>query len=127
MTPFFKQGNAECPFYCRTRDSDVDHYINGRRFIERLWEECAPFVDANASHHAIDDMPPAFWELYLAHALRRSGITLVRQQRTKKTQRSPDLRAANPTVWIEAVTPTPGVRRDILLFKLAAAPLFPHV
>jgi hypothetical protein len=127
MTRFFKQGNAKCPFYCRTRYSDADHYLSGHHFIERLWEECAPSVDANASHHAIDDMPPVFWELYRAHALRHSGITLVRQQRTKEMQRGPDHRAANPTVWIEAVTPSPGVRRDILLFKLAAAPLFPHV
>jgi hypothetical protein len=87
----------------------------GRKFREQLRQECCHFLDANASHHAMTDMPPSvFWELYLAHALRRSGINIVEQNRTKKKQRGPDLRATNPDVWIEAVVAYPGSGEDAL-------------
>lgn len=84
-----------------------------RPFIEQLWQECAPFVDANATDHAMQNLPAVFWELYLAHALRRVGISITQQQRTKKQQRGPDLRAEQPDVWL-AVAPTPGTGQDAL-------------
>lgn len=111
---FFLQGKAKCAMYSRTRDSDEAHYARGRAFIEKIWQECAPFVDSNARHHAKEDLPSVFWELYLAHALRRSGISIVAQPRRKKSQRGPDLFAADPPVWIEAVVPTSGTGPDAL-------------
>jgi hypothetical protein len=131
MSAFFTPGGAPCPICCRTRDSAEGHHAGGRAFIERLWQECAPFVDANATDHARQDMPPVFWELYLAHVLRRAGISIMPQQRTKKTQRGPDLFAKNPDVWIEAVVPTPGTGQDGLkapqLGKVYDIPIEPFV
>jgi hypothetical protein len=94
--------------YSRARDLNDKHNTKGRLFLDQLWQECAPFVDANAARHAMEDLPSVFWELYLALALRQSGITIVRLNRTKKAQRGPDLLAENPDVWIKAVTPGPG-------------------
>jgi hypothetical protein len=107
-TSFFQEGAAKCTHYSRTRDSEEDPHPAAREFIERLWKECALYVDSNALDHAKQDMVSVFWELYLAHALKRSGIALVQQSRTKKKQRGPDLRAQNPDVWIEAIAPTAG-------------------
>jgi hypothetical protein len=100
--------------YSQTRDSNEEHLARGRAFIEKIWQECAPFVDSNACYHAKEYLPPVFWELYLAHALRRSGISIVAQPRRKKSQGGPDLLAANPPVWIEAVVPTSGTGPDAL-------------
>jgi hypothetical protein len=100
--------------YSRARDLPDKHHTQGRTFLEQLWQECGRFLDANAAHHAMVDMPPVFWELYLAHALRRSGINIVEQNRGKKTQRGPDLFAVDPEVWIEAVVANPGSGGDAL-------------
>jgi hypothetical protein len=114
MKSFFRPGKAPCPIYCRTRDLPQEHHARGRAFIEQLWQECAPFLDANAPHHAMQGLPSVFWELYLTHALRHAGISIAQQQRTKKRQRGPDLLAEHPDVWLEAVTPTPGTGQDAL-------------
>jgi hypothetical protein len=100
--------------YSRTRDLPDKHHTKGRKFLEQLWQECGRFLDANAPHHAMVDMPPVFWELYLAHALRRSGINVVEQNRRKKSQRGPDLCAVDTEVWIEAVVANPGTGGDAL-------------
>jgi hypothetical protein len=59
-------------------------------------------------------MPTVFWELYLAHGLNSSGISLQPQARTKQNQKGPDLFAANPDVWIEAVMPGLGTGPDAM-------------
>jgi hypothetical protein len=59
-------------------------------------------------------MPTVFWELYLAHALSTSGVSLQPQARTKKNQKGPDLFATNPDVWIEAIMPGPGTGPDAM-------------
>ena len=54
------------------------------------------------------------WELYLAHTLNSSGISVKPQPRTKKNQKGPDLFAANPDVWIEAIMPERGTGPDAM-------------
>ncbi len=68
--------------------------------MEALWHDCAAFVDPDTLQRATLSMPAVFWELYLAHALKSSGISLQPQARTKRNQEGPDLFAANPDVWI---------------------------
>lgn len=111
---FFQTGAASCVYYVRTRDSHEDPHPRGREFLERWWNESSPFVDLDVLNRARQDLPSVFWELYLAHALRRQGISLVTQARTKKNQRGPDLRAESPDVWIEAVAPNCGTGEDAL-------------
>ncbi len=66
-------------------------------------------------------MPSVFWELYLAHTLKSSGISLQPQTRTKQNQKGPDLFAANPDVWIEAVMARIGTGQDAMEYPLMGA------
>jgi hypothetical protein len=111
---FFKPGNFPCPIYCRTRDKTDEHNTLGREFMEAMWRDSGVFLDADALQRATLCMPAVFWELYLAHTLKSCGISLQPQARTKKNQKGPDLFAANPDVWIEAVMPGPGTGPDAM-------------
>ncbi len=112
---FFQPGPAKCIYYQRTRDREHDPYPASREFLELLWLECSRYLDANALSHAKENMAAVFWELYLAYSLLKLNISLVGQPRTKKRQRGPDLHTENPSVWIEAIAPTPGCGEDALL------------
>ena len=114
MGTFFKPGNFQCPIYCRTRDKTDKNNTLGREFIEALWRDCAAFVDPNTLQRATQHMPTVFWELYLAHTLKHSGISIQPQARTKKNRKGPDLFATNPDVWIEAVMPGLGTGPDAM-------------
>jgi len=98
---FFKPGDFPCHIYCRTRDKTDEYNTRGREFIEALWRECAAYLDPDTLQRATLSMPTVFWELYLAHTLNSSGISVQRQARTRQNQKGPDLFAANPDVWIE--------------------------
>jgi len=82
--------------------------------MEALWRDCAAFLDPNAMQRATQSMPTVFWELYLAHTLNSSGISIKPQTRTKKNRKGPDLFAANPDVWIEALMPGLGTGPDAM-------------
>jgi len=79
-----------------------------------MWLECSKFIDAGAQLRACKhDFYSVWWELYLSYALTQAGVRL-----TPKSERpefkGPDLLAADPPVWIEAVMPRPGDGRDAL-------------
>ncbi len=114
MESFFKLGDFPCATYCRTRDKTDKHNSIGREFMEALWLDCSAFVDPGTLHRATQNMPAVFWELYLAHALKLSGISLQVQARTRQNQKGPDLFASNPDVWIEAITPGVGTGPDAM-------------
>jgi hypothetical protein len=80
--------------------------------MEALWDDCGAFLDPDTLQRATVSMPTVFWELYLAHTLKASGISLQPQARTKTNQKGPDLFAANPDVWIEAIMPGRGEGPD---------------
>jgi hypothetical protein len=82
--------------------------------MEALWRDCAEFLDPATRERATKSMPPVFWELYLAHTLKTSGISLRQQARTKKNQKGPDLFTAGPDVWIEAIMPGLGTGPDAM-------------
>lgn len=111
---FFKPGNFPCPIYCRTRDKTDEYDTRGREFMEALWRAYAPFLDPGTLQRATLSMPTVFWELYLSHTLNSAGISLQPQPRTKKNQKGPDLFAANPDVWIEAIMPGLGTGPDAM-------------
>jgi hypothetical protein len=111
---FFTPGDFTCPIYCRTRDATDEHNTRGREFMEALWRDCAAFLDPDTSERATRSMPAVFWELYLAHTLNSSGISLQPQLRTRQNQKGPDLFAANPDVWIEAIMPEGGTGPDAM-------------
>ena len=111
---FFRPGNFPCPIYCRTRDKTDQDNTRGREFMEALWRDCAAFLDPDTLQRATQSMPTVFWELYLAYTLNSSGISLQPQARTKQNQKGPDLFAANPDVWIEAIMPGLGTGPDAM-------------
>jgi hypothetical protein len=117
MGAFFKPGNFPCPIYCQTRDKTDEHNTRGREFMEALWRDCAAFLDPNALQRATQSMHTVFWELYLAHTLSSSGLSLQPQARTKQNQKGPDLFAANPDVWIEAIMPGIGTGPDAMEYR----------
>jgi hypothetical protein len=112
---FFKPGDFPCAIYCRTRDKTDKYDTLGREFMEALWRDYAEFLDPDALQRATQSMPTVFWELYLAHTLKSSGISLQPQARTKRKQKGPDLFAANPDVWIEAIMPDLGTGPDAMV------------
>jgi hypothetical protein len=116
MQTFFRPGNFTCKCYCRTRDETDEYNTRGREFMEALWLDCAAFLDPDALQRATLCMPTVFWELYLAHTLNSSGISLQPQPRTKQNQKGPDLFAANPDVWIEAIMPGLGAGPDAMVY-----------
>lgn len=114
---FFIPGNFSCPIYCRTRDKTDEHNIRGREFLETLWRDYAAFLDPDALQRATQNLPTVFWELYVAHALHNSGISLQPQARTKQNKKGPDLFAADPDIWIEAVMPDMGIGPDAMEYQ----------
>jgi hypothetical protein len=110
--PFFRSGDFPCEYYCRTRDKTDTHNIKGRQHLESLWKSYGNFLDPDVRERATLDMPAAFWELYLTGTLKRLGIDLQQQSRTKQNKKGPDLFAINPEVWIEAVMPGVGTGPD---------------
>jgi hypothetical protein len=88
-----------------------------RRFTNRMWDSCGHLIDADAPERARkDDFYSVWWELYIAYALSRAGISFVpRKERPRVAGKGrPDLLAQNPRVWIEAVMPNAGVGPDAL-------------
>jgi hypothetical protein len=106
---FFQAMESAEPIYRRVRDHAVSHELKGRAFIEEIWQDSAPYLDPDLAERAPSNgLVSAFWEMYLTHALKTHGIALVpRNSRTPK-RRGPDLFAATPDVWIEAVAATLG-------------------
>lgn len=89
-----------------------------RRSTERMWMSCGQFVDANAQVRAwSDDFCAVWWELYLAYALSKAGISLVPTKEHPRDQGRgrPDLLATNPRIWIEAMMPRAGSGPDALV------------
>ena len=115
MTSFFRAGDVADPIYQKLRDGTDEPHEDGRGYLERIWQECAPFVDPDAPDKATHDLASVFWELHLAHALRFAGKDLVPRNRLGyKNNKGPDLFAAEPDVWLEAVVVRPGTGADAL-------------
>ncbi len=112
MKPFFRNNmTATDSSYIATRNPsgpNRDYLEKGRSFIERIWENCYQFVDPDAAERAANDLASVFWELYLAYALSRAGITLVPRSDREPKWEGPDLLSRSPDVWLEAVMPTNG-------------------
>jgi len=110
------KGVEEDPIYRRVRDGAIPQEFSGRKWIESLWRETAPFLDWNLSQRAVEKgqgLVQAFAEMYFAHALRANGVTLVKRKEGEKCDR-PDLFAKDPSVWIEVVAPEHGTTANAL-------------
>jgi hypothetical protein len=118
MTSFFKSGDAPDQIYRNTRDGTEDHHRRGREYLERLWQEGAPYVDTDAAKKATRDLASVFWELQLVHALRSVGKNLVPRRRLSyKKNKGPGLFAEDkPGAWIEAVVVRSGDGPDKLQY-----------
>jgi hypothetical protein len=92
-----------------------DDHIKVREYLERIWQECALYVDGDAAQKATGDLAPVFWELHLARALKSAGKVLTpRAQLRYQRNKGPDLFADDPAVWLEAVVVTGGTGPDAL-------------
>ena len=85
--------------------------------MEAIWQECEESLDPEAPTRPTRSMPAVFWELYLDHALKSAGVSLQPQARTKKNQKGPELFAAKPHVWIEAILPRLGTGADAMEYR----------
>ncbi|UPY36137.1 hypothetical protein [Sediminicoccus sp. KRV36] len=86
----------------------IDHEIQNvvRLQLEALWRHYRPYATEHFYHEFPRDTQARFWEMYLAVALLRRGVTLKRLP-----DDSPDigfLAASGTSVWIEAAAPGPG-------------------
>jgi hypothetical protein len=121
---FFQTSVATDPIYERMRDRPGSHEIEGRRFIDLLWEDSAPFLDVDLAERApANGLVPSFWEMYLAHALKTNGMNLVPRSRRVPKHKGPDLFAETPDVWVEAVAATPGTGPDSLTWGSCRTPI----
>lgn len=117
MKFFYGRDVVTNPLYCKIRSERSRFDRKAKRLTERMWANCCQFIDANAVERArTDDFYPVWWELYVAYALSRAGVSLVPSKERPCVGRGlPDLLAANPRIWIEAVMPQPGTGADALI------------
>jgi hypothetical protein len=111
--PFFQSGPAADPLYRKVRDCSPPWMVEAKAFVEELWTEAWPYVDADLPAQARVGFFSRYWELYLTVALLRWSVPLVARASRGATTRGPDLLAAfSPRVFLEAVAVTPGKGPD---------------
>ena len=93
MTSFFRAGNTTDPRYENLRDGRKEPDKDGRGYLERIWNECAPYVDSDSAVKAPRDLASVFWELHLAHCLAFVGKNLAPRNppRVQEQQRARSL------------------------------------
>lgn len=113
---FFQATEVSDPLYAKIAKPANRYERKARRFTQRMWLDCGHLIDADAPQRASKhDFYSVWWELYVAYALSRAGISFVPNERPKaKRKGRPDLLAENPRVWIEAVMPQSGDGLDAL-------------
>jgi hypothetical protein len=115
MTSFFRAGYAADPIYLNARDGTEELHLDGREYLELIWQECASYVDPDVCEKATLELASVFWELHLAHALSFAGKKLVPRDRLGyKNNKGPDLFVTDPDVWLEAVVVRRGTGPDAL-------------
>ena len=115
MTPLFDKDTATDPLYNQLASPSNEHALKAKLLAEKMWECCREYIDPNAEQAKTVDFYPIWWELYLAYALTKAGISLIpNSQRPQRDKGFPDLLATKPLIWIEAVMPEPGIGPDAL-------------
>ena len=115
MTGLFDSHSATDDLYKLIATPSNEHDLKAKLFAEKMWACCRGYIDPNAEQARSVDFYPIWWELYLAYALTKAGISLVpNSQRPRRNEAFPDLLATNPRIWIEAVMPEPGNGPDAL-------------
>jgi hypothetical protein len=127
MTSFFRAGGAADPIYLKARDGSGDAHEEGREYLERLWEECAPYLDPDAREKATRDLASVFWELHLAQALNFAGKNIVPRNRLRyRNNKGPDIFVSDPDIWLEAVVVRPGAGPDALDTELELGKVYDY-
>jgi len=112
MVGFFRPGSVPDDRYRTLRDDEFPLVVEARQFVERLWAQCAPYLDSDLPVAARHDFQQRFWELYLAHALLENGVALTQRNQRRVRRKGPDLLASDGVTWIEAVLASPGTGAD---------------
>jgi type I restriction enzyme S subunit len=94
------------------RDDEFPLVVEARQFVERLWAQCAPYLDSDLPVAARHDFQQRFWELYLTHVLLENGVALIARNQWRVRRKGPDLLASDGGTWIEAVLASPGTGAD---------------
>lgn len=117
-TAFFRKDEvANDILYSRIANPANQYESDARRLTERMWETCGHIIEPDAPERARKhDFYSVWWELYLAYALSRAGVSFVPSNARPKVvgKGRPDLLSENPRVWIEAVMPQSGDGPDAL-------------
>lgn len=113
---FFQPGDGEDPLYRWFRDGTEEYQIRGRAYLEKLWADGAPYVDADAPDKATRDLASVFWELELGNAFRTAGLQLIERARLAyKNNKGPDLFIDGDSgTWVEAIVVRRGDGPDAL-------------
>ena len=122
----FRSGPATDTIYMKTRDGIEEDLARGREYIERMWQEVAPFVDCDAAARATRDLTSVFWVLQLAYTVKSNGKTLMERGRLGyENNKGPDLFAEDdPGIWMEAVAVGRGTGPDALKRYEAKEPVY---
>ena len=99
------------------RDGLEDHHIRGREYLNHIWQEAGLYLDPDSAEKATRDLVSVFWELQLAYAVKSAGKSLLQREHLKyRNNKGPDLFAAEPGVWLEAVVVRCGTGPDALQY-----------
>lgn len=88
----------------------TESLMAARAFIEELFRDNKDYVGTDLPSNAKRQLGKAFWELYVAQALRTHGVSLV--SRAARTKAGPDFLIKQPRIWVEAIAPGPGSGAD---------------
>jgi hypothetical protein len=102
------------PIYRKSLESSNPHTLRARLLFERMQETCGQFLGSEPRDRATKNFYPTWWELYLAYALHNAGVPLITRSDRIHPEEGPDLLAATPRVWVEAVMPESGDGPDAL-------------
>ena len=106
--PFFSKDSVPDPFYACIRDDPSRK--NASDFVEKRWQEYAPYAEPEFLEDAKRDFHAKTWEMYLACVFLKNGFQL--QRKTKKEGPDICLLTQSKPIWIEAIAPGPGTGAD---------------
>jgi hypothetical protein len=104
---FFIPGDCQDLGYRNVRD--LPHLEEAHNFTESLWRRYQGYEDTHFLQEAKDHFSERFWEMYLAVTFLERGFALSRAGNA-----GPEFcfAAGNQKIWVEAVTPGPGLGND---------------
>lgn len=103
--------NGTDQVYCDIKDEINSRCQESKIFVEELWGKAHKYLDSDILKELPVQFHQRFWEIYLAASLLEAGLDLQRS----RGRDGPDICIKaddGSTVWVEAVTASPGEGND---------------